>query len=399
MNKSKFNGDRLREARQLKMLTITELAKKVNVTKQMISKYEHKLSVPGTETLFSLIKELNFPSEFFFGKDSFEIKSTGTFYRSRLTATKREKKPSQLLLDYTVVIRDFLEKYIDFPVLKEFDNTELFSGQRDPAVVAKYLRKQWNLKNLPIPNIVDLLERRGFVISSISNLSKKVDAFSSPRWIKNNDAPQKYYYPIVLEGTGYSFYRQQFSVAHELGHWALHSNKVDPQELDNVDYRKMEQEANEFASEFLLPREEFEQDIKYAPKDIDLYLSLKNKWLVSISMMIVRARDIGVLSQNDYVNMQRKISYKNWRKVEPFDVTKEISKPQALKQSIELLVENDILSPFEIKSDLAINYNILLPDEIIAEICGVDVKYLRPESNELINDSNIKVKKVDFGNI
>lgn len=53
MNKSKFNGDRLREARQLKMLTITELAKKVNVTKQMISKYEHKLSVPGTETLFS----------------------------------------------------------------------------------------------------------------------------------------------------------------------------------------------------------------------------------------------------------------------------------------------------------------------------------------------------------
>ncbi|WP_254261211.1 helix-turn-helix domain-containing protein, partial [Lactobacillus helveticus] len=37
-----LNGNRLREARQYRQLTITKLAEKVNVSKQMISKYERE---------------------------------------------------------------------------------------------------------------------------------------------------------------------------------------------------------------------------------------------------------------------------------------------------------------------------------------------------------------------
>ncbi|HCA7412651.1 TPA: helix-turn-helix transcriptional regulator, partial [Staphylococcus pseudintermedius] len=38
---SSFNGRRLKEARLYNKLTITELAEKLNITKQMISKYEN----------------------------------------------------------------------------------------------------------------------------------------------------------------------------------------------------------------------------------------------------------------------------------------------------------------------------------------------------------------------
>lgn len=386
MDKSKFNGDRLRDARRFRSLTITEVADKVNVSKQMISKYERKLAVPSTEVLFSLIGLLKFPSGYFFGKDSFKVTSPGTFFRSRLTATQREKTPSEFFKNYSVIIRDYLGEYIDFPQLQEYQ----IEG-KSPEDSAKQLRNIWNLGKDPIPNMVELLERRGFVLSNVAGDSDKVDAFSSPVRIEDEDGNNgRQYYTILVEGTNYSFFRQQFSLAHELGHWLLHSSEIEPQDISSIEYRRMEQEANNFASEFLLPEDTFGLDIKESPEDLDLYVSLKNKWMVSIAMMVVRAKVLGFLTPDEYVNMQRRISYKKWRKVEPYDLTKEISKPQALKQSIELLVENDVISADKIKNDIANKYNILLPNEIIAEICGVDVAYLNEKSENIVSISDLK---------
>ena len=60
------------------------------------------------------------------------------------------------------------------------------------------------------------------------------------------------------------FARQQFSIAHELGHLLLHKmNRVDTQYNGDTYYRKngsssqIEWEANEFAAALLMPREEF----------------------------------------------------------------------------------------------------------------------------------------------
>ena len=57
------------------------------------------------------------------------------------------------------------------------------------------------------------------------------------------------------------FVRQQFSIAHELGHLLLH--KINNDNAQDTYYRKqgntsqIEWEANEFAAAFLMPREEF----------------------------------------------------------------------------------------------------------------------------------------------
>ena len=51
----------------------------------------------------------------------------------------------------------------------------------------------------------------------------------------------------------------------------------------------MEQEANEFASAFLLPKESFIRDVSMFPIDLDHYVFMKKKWHVSVGVMIRRA--------------------------------------------------------------------------------------------------------------
>ena len=81
------------------------------------------------------------------------------------------------------------------------------------------------------------MEEKGFVISRIDTQSDKVDAFGSAVKVNNNE-----YYVVMLEGTDYSFYRQQFSLAHELGHWLMHENSKTPQDMGAIEYKQMEDE-------------------------------------------------------------------------------------------------------------------------------------------------------------
>ena len=53
-----FNGNRLREARYFRQLSISQLAKNANVSKQMISKYEHNESQPIVKTVKKLVTSL-----------------------------------------------------------------------------------------------------------------------------------------------------------------------------------------------------------------------------------------------------------------------------------------------------------------------------------------------------
>ncbi|MGV7366292.1 hypothetical protein PJH52_29520, partial [Mycobacterium kansasii] len=79
------------------------------------------------------------------------------------------------------------------------------------------------------------------------------------------------------------------------------------------------------------------------PRQIDFYLSLKKIWNVSISMMIMRARNLDIISTDDYIKLQRQLNYRGWRKEEPLDNIKRISEPIALKQAVQILVENNII--------------------------------------------------------
>ncbi|WP_349623248.1 helix-turn-helix domain-containing protein [Lactiplantibacillus plantarum] len=368
-----LNGARLREARRYRHMTVADLAEKASVTKQMISRYERGNATPGLDVFQKIIQTLKFPLDYFITKDKLEFQDGGTFFRSRLTATQSEKEPSETYKRATAIVRDYFGEYVDFPELTE-DQFE----DDTPRQAAIKLRNHWGLGEAPISNMMRLLEAHGMVVAVVDSKSKKIDAHSGFYTVDGRS-----YYIVLVDKASNSFYRQQFTQAHELGHRVIHANVLNPQELDADEYRQMEKEADQFAAEFLLPAQAFEKTLGTDKLDLKHFLYLKNYWHVAIAAMVYRARDLGLVSADDYLKLQKKISYRQWRKVEPLDVETPPSTPVLLKQSLDLLMKQNIVDPSELSHELGAQYGTPFPNEILAEIIGVDLSQFSGEIVQL----------------
>lgn len=378
-----FNGERLREARYFRSYSITELSSILGVSKQMVSKYENGKSEPVPETLFKIVKELGFPLNFYFGKDVSDLKVSETFYRSRFTATQKQKSPSESLKKIAYFYRSFLEDYLDFPLLqineKFLEEISILHEKKDIEQIAQNLREYWDLGTQPIINMINLLERKGFVVCDIPSTMEKVDAFGGME-----GSEEESYYIIFLENKETDFFRRQFSAAHELGHWILHSGMMNPQDLEPSEYRNMEQEANDFASAFLLPAEEFRKDIDSDNLTLQYIISLRSKWNVSMAALLMRGKKLNIISEEQYIKFQKQINYQKWRKKEPHSEDFEIKHPQSLREGTELLVSEKIISNSDIPLLVENKFNRTYPKDLLEAIASLPKGYINLDDKEKI---------------
>ncbi|WP_257985490.1 XRE family transcriptional regulator [Bacillus sp. V5-8f] len=379
-----FNGARLKEGRIYRGYTISDLAVELDVSKQMISKYENNKATPTFEALLQIIRVLNFPKEYFY-EDPLSVKTGNTYFRSLLSTGKKEREMQYDRVKYLTIIRAMLEEYVDFPELEVPEFPESYATDIEAA--ANKLREYWNLGNKPIKNIVYLLETKGFVLSSMRLGKKNIDAFGS-----HHELDGKPYYSIVLGNEKRSFYRRQFDVAHELGHKILHDPYLNIDDLSKEEFKLMEQEANDFAAAFLLPANAFLKDVLIHPNDLMYYISLKKRWSVSVGAMVMRAYKLGAITEGTYHYMQRQISQKGWRTSEPLDDIKEISDPVSMKQAVELLIENDYATGEELVQKLSHHYGLSLNREEVEELLGLDSGYLKTEDVPF-NDNIVSLKE------
>lgn len=351
----KFNGERLKSARIYRSMTIAELAEKSGVTKQAISLYENNKSNPGLETLFRLINALRFPRDYFFEEDKDKIKVGNTYFRALLTTNKKDRLAQIEKTKILSKIFHFLNKYVDFPPL----NIPKVNFESDIENISLQVRSYWGVGIEPIPNMIRLLEKNGFIITSLFTDKDNIDAFSQ-RQVVNGDE----YYFIVVGNDKNSAVRRQFDVAHELGHIILHDWSLDLEQVSREEFRQIEQEANQFAASLLLPRESFVRDLIY-PNKLDFYVELKKKWKVSISAMVMRAHQLKVINNNQYQYLMRQISKKGWRSgLEILDDEIPVPQPSVLKKAIELLITNNVLSGDQLVQELSRNGLTLNKTEI-----------------------------------
>ncbi|WP_108671552.1 helix-turn-helix domain-containing protein [Peribacillus acanthi] len=383
MLERQFNGSRLREGRIYRGLTITDLANDLGVSKQMISKYENDKAVPTFESLLQISQLLRFPKEYFY-ENSVEVKTGNTYFRSLLTTGKKEREMQHDRVKYLTIIRSLLEEYVDFPELDVPDFTE--RDTENVEEIAERLRESWGLGDKPVKDIVYLLETKGFVISSLNLDKKSIDAFGSQHEVNG-----KQYYSIVLGNDKNSFYRRQFDVAHELGHKVLHDPYMNLDDLSKEEFKQIEQEANDFAAAFLLPKDSFYKDVSIHPNDLMYYKTLKKKWCVSIGAMVMRAYKLGVISDGTYQYMQRSISQKGWRTKEPLDDIKDMRDPVSMKQAVELLIENNYITGDEFMYKLSDHYGLSLYREEVEELLGLEEGYLKTQTN-VYKDNIVSIK-------
>lgn len=378
MIEKKFYGERLRSARMYRGLTLTELAKRTEISKQSLSLYENDNNTPDYMKVRLLASELNFPYDYFFQKDSYAAKTETTYFRSLASATKKDRTAQSIKLEYVAKMYEILMEFISFPEMNlpsvDFVGCDdVFECENEDAIqeiedIAAQVRKYWDIGTGPIKDLQYLLEKNGIIVTGFDTNEDKIDAFSQRTIVAGNDI---YFIAVALGNRPEG--RIRFDMAHELGHILLHPWSEDLEAITKDEFKARERQANMFASAFLLPRDSFGKDIASYPTDLKYYQFLKNKWKVSIQATIYRTHQLGIMSDNQYQYLMRQVSKNGWRINEPGDVPYSLNE-NIFQGAIDLLIEQNVLTAKEILDLFKKNGVTLYPEDM------EELLHLRPDT-------------------
>ncbi|MFW5803634.1 MAG: ImmA/IrrE family metallo-endopeptidase [bacterium] len=181
--------------------------------------------------------------------------------------------------------------------------------------------------------------------------------------------------------------RKRFTLAHEIGHYLMHRNNLINHNDDisslswfnNKNRQKIfyqEFEANEFASELLLPTDKFISDVSGIPFSPELIRSISDKYRVSRTSTIHRFTEHGNHPICVFYTKNNKVHY--WRKSEDFkyyikDITTQ--KPPSDSVCAEYFNDNTIYSVDESKQEISkstwLEVNEKYHDDVFYEFCLV----------------------------
>lgn len=286
--------------REYRGLTQSELALRAGLTQGYISKFENGIVLAPRDTLERIAIALDWPVEFFFRTEQvYGFGSACLYHRKQASLPVGRLRVVQatanvLRIALTPLLRDVtLDAENEFPVL----DIDQFDGSADR--IAQLVRATWRLPLGPVVNLVAAVESAGGIVYRLPFGTRQLDAVSHwpphmpPVFLLNAEAPGD---------------RLRFSLAHEIGHMVMH----------RVPNRAMEHEADRFAAEFLMPAREVKADLLRL--DLVRAAQLKSYWKVSMAALVMRARDLGVISPVRAKGLFAQLSRLGYRLAEPVEV-------------------------------------------------------------------------------
>jgi Zn-dependent peptidase ImmA (M78 family)/transcriptional regulator with XRE-family HTH domain len=288
------------------------------VTTAALSQIEAGKVRPSAESLRDLADALDVPLPFFFAEwpdgHAGDVLSRVPYFRDlAATPSKQRRRAAALALLLSDLVAA-LELRIRLPkfAVPNFA-VDAQAGRHEIEDVAQALRGEWNLGDEPIPHVVRVIERHGVLVARLALGERSVDAFS----VRFAHRPL-----ILLTDDKSNYVRSRFDAGHELGHLVMHG-KADPND------RAIERQAHDFAASFLLPEAVARNELPYRvdSRGWAKLADLKREWGISISALLYRARDLGILTPDGYRNAMKYISARGWRTTEPGD--REMGLPEA----------------------------------------------------------------------
>lgn len=321
-----MNNKQLTFAREFRGYSQTELSNEIQgLSQSNLSKFEKGLGVLSEEIQKKIIDFLDFPEDFFNRKINSVIENAN--YRKRATVSKSNVLKFENRCRIVGYVIDELSESIEWPdfTLAPLNVDDGFS----PDYIANYTRRLLRLgKDEPVRNIYSLLESSGIILYEI-NADEKFDGVS---FITDKG------FAVIIVNKNFSNDRKRFTIAHELGHILMHNENNFP----ISSFRDKEKEANQFASEFLMPADSIRNTLRYLK--INELGELKNYWLTSMASIIRRAKDLKCIDENRYKYFLIEMSRSGYTKREPIEVF--IDKPTCLKNAINIF-KNDLSYSFE----------------------------------------------------
>lgn len=273
----KFNPNRLSIARKRRLLNKKGFADLVGITPHTAVRCEAGAYPPPDETVERFAIALNFPKLFFYGSDLELPDSELVSFRSQKAMTAAVRDAALAAGAIGFLISDWTENLFDLAPMHVPD-----LGEFEPDIAAMTLRQFWGLGHEPISNMIHLLESKGVRVFALAENSKTVNAFSL--WRKET--------PFVFLNTMKTSESSRFDAAHELAHLVLHQD-------GKVTGRQAEDQANIFASEFLMPSTDMRSHRRNY-YSIDQMIQLKKRWKVSLSALNYKLHKLGFISDWTY---------------------------------------------------------------------------------------------------
>ena len=230
-----FSSNALKLARESRGFTQSSLASDTKISQARISRFEHGFLDPDHQEVLLISELLNYPIEFF--TQPVNVLQTGLIYNR---AKKRVSKKKLTAMQSRSIIKEYritklLESFdIDRDIPDDFDYDR---KSNTPEEMAQRLRRYWNIPCGPISNLCRVIEKAGIMVIKEDFGFKELDGF----FMNANT-------PIIFINNSFPNDRHRFTLAHELGHIMMHRKGGDEDII--------EQEADAFASELLMPSDE-----------------------------------------------------------------------------------------------------------------------------------------------
>ena len=330
---SNINFTLLETARLLRQKTQKEVVEAIGISQASLSKAENGLQELPIDIMSKLYDYYDLPETFFLRSEG--VSPLGhLYYRKKLTITNKVIDSFVAKVKIFKAIIDDLMSAVELPkyTLGNYVPDDNLSAKE----IARKIRYELKVYNGAVPNLSTLLENNGIIIIRFDFGTDKIDGLTTI-----TDSDRK----VMFINNQMPNDRIRFSMAHELGHLVMHLGNP-PRSSDDA-----ERQADEFASEFLMPEEEIRPMLLNV--NIQTLGMLKRKWRVSMHALVRRAKDLETITYQQYRNLQMYFSKKGYTKSEPIPLP--IENPTMWDETLKLYRDELGYSDEDLMSVMKIN--------------------------------------------
>jgi Zn-dependent peptidase ImmA (M78 family)/transcriptional regulator with XRE-family HTH domain len=308
-------GEATRLLRTAWGMTQTEVASLAGIDQTMLSRIENGRVLADEQTVLGLAKALRCTPEFLH-RGAPDILVSEPLLRAYADAALREVQQHRAL---AIVAVDLIQR-LQLPQAGH-DEIPVFAGDpRDPVEIEDHAGVVRNAAGLAdgdvVRNATRAAERlRAIVLPLRSSLGKHLGMSTI---VADRDVIFLAFGRQDVPGD-----RQRFSLAHELGHLALHRGSPPPRGRDEA--RAAEDQANRFAAAFLFPADAAHEEYDAAKRRITLnrLVEIKERWGVSVKGLIHRYEELHLIDPDRATSLYRQHSSRGWARDEPVTVPHE----------------------------------------------------------------------------
>ena len=278
---------RIKSARTIAGLSLRELSQKINgvVSHTAITKYESGLIMPDSKVLLALSSALNVKVDYFLRPYNINIDNIEFRKKSKLpvkTVKGIKEEVTDMIARY-IELEQFLNLSSDF--INPLQNVVINSGN-DIENAVNSLLIEWRIGFNALPNVIELLEDKEIKVIEL-DVNEHFDGLSG--WANSN-------IPVIVVNKNFPIERKRFTALHELAHLLLRFN-------NNIDPKMIEKYCHRFAGAMLIPKDTFFTEIGKNRNNISIseLINVKETYGISIQAIMARAKDLGVISEDKFI--------------------------------------------------------------------------------------------------